>query len=358
MGDFNARIRDLKASLGPRGVDGLLVTDLANLRYLTGFTGSSARLLLTKRGDYFFTDSRYRLQASAELKGLKVRIRENSFEQVAGIVGRLGLKRLGFEGGSVSYDTYRLLKKSLSGVRLKSISGVVEGCRCVKDTEEVGLIRRAVEVATKGFKAVERRGVAGRSELDVALTIESVVKKAGAEALSFDTIVASGERSALPHGKASGRCIRKGDLVIVDMGVSVDGYKSDETRTYAVGKATKRQREVYSIVKDAHDRAIDAIRAGVRARDVDRTARGYIRKAGYGRCFGHGTGHGVGLQVHERPFVNPKSNDVLEEGMIVTVEPGIYIPGWGGVRIEDMVLVEKDGCDVLTGGSKELRILR
>jgi len=360
LGALNDRVLTICRELEEHGIDGMLITDLANIRYLTGFTGSSARLFLTGKGGCLLTDSRYKLQAAAELKGrraVRLRICKTAYGELGKIVEKGGVKKLGFEGSGVSYDAYRALKKAFKGVSFKSISGLVETRRVVKDKTELRAIRRAIAVAEKGFESVEKCSVLKMSEQELANHIEAVVKGAGAESMSFATIVASAKRSALPHAMPTGRAIKKGFLT-VDMGVSLGGYKSDETRTFVVGEPTRRQREIYGVVKEAHDRAIDAVSAGVCASEVDAAARVVIKKAGYGKNFGHGTGHGVGINVHERPGVGPKSKDILEEGMVITIEPGIYIPGWGGVRIEDMVLVKGRGCEVLTDGLQELRILR
>jgi len=360
MGALNDRVLTVCRELAGHGIGGMLITDLANIRYLTGFTGSSARLFLTGKGGYLLTDSRYKLQGAAELKGrpaVRLRVCKSAYGELGKLVERAGVKKLGFEGSSLSYDAYLALKKAFKGVGFKSIPGLVEARRVVKDKAEVRAIRRAIAVAQKGFESVEDCDVLKMTEVGLANHIESVVKGAGAESMSFSTIVASVGRTALPHAMPTGRAIKKGFLT-VDMGVSLGGYKSDETRTFVVGEPTRRQREVYGVVKEAHDRAIDAVSAGVGASEIDRAARSVIKKAGYGRNFGHGTGHGVGINVHERPGVGPKSKDVLEEGMVITIEPGIYIPGWGGVRIEDMVLVKGRGCEVLTEGLQEFRILR
>jgi Xaa-Pro aminopeptidase len=369
------RLRALREALEEGRSDGALVTDMANIRYLTGFTGSSAYLLVTGKAAYFLTDSRYTLQASSEVSGpWRVRIyRQGLFKTLAPLVAKDKVKTLGFEGAVVAFDMVGSLRKALKGVRLKSLRGVVGRGRQVKDLCEIGRIRRAIEVSEKGFSAARRVLKALGTEREAALAIEGSVKKAGADSLSFDSIVLAGRRTALPHGKPSAKRIRPGELVVVDMGVFVDGYASDETRTYSVGRATKRQREIYSVVKEAHDRAIDKVKPGVVASEVDRAARDCIKKAGYGKYFGHGTGHGVGLEVHEGPVIgpggprgaggplrpgDPGSDTVLAEGMVFTVEPGIYIPGFGGVRIEDMVLVTGAGCEVLTRrAAKEFKII-
>jgi Xaa-Pro aminopeptidase len=354
MPDIFERVGAVLDEIKRKRTDGLFVTDITNVRYLSGFTGSSAYLLITGHGSWFFTDPRYELQATDEVKGFKVKIYTRAaFNTIASVVKRAKIKTLAFEGKTLSYDSYEKLKKALPGTRLKSLSGIVEKRRAVKDDFEIGQIRRAIEVANAGFAAA-RKGLASlRTEKEVALKIEAAVKRKGADALSFETIVLSGERGALPHGKPSEEKIKMGALTVVDLGVTIDGYCSDETRTYCVGSPTMKQKRVYQVVKDAHDRAIEKVRSGVRASVVDGAARSYIRRAGYGKYFGHGTGHGVGLDIHEDPVISPMSKDIITEGMVFTIEPGIYMPGWGGVRIEDMVLVTSCGCEILTRGSNK-----
>ncbi|MDH4227434.1 MAG: Xaa-Pro peptidase family protein [Deltaproteobacteria bacterium] len=351
-------LREKGLTGGKDTLDALLVSSLTNVRYLSGFTGSNAVALISKNTALLITDSRYTLQARQEAKGFAIRIASNYIEDLALLLKKSKIRRLGFEPLTVSYEVYRRMKKAFKGTSLVPVKRPVEGLRAVKDKEELAAIRAAIKVAEKGYAHVEGTGAVGRAERDVSLGIERVVKDLGADAMSFETIVASGKRSAMPHGTATGKKIARHEFVIVDMGVSLGGYKSDETRTYVTGKPTGRQREIYSIVKDAHDKAIDVVREGSLASEVDRAARAYIEKKGFGSYFGHGTGHGVGLDIHEDPSVGPKSKTVLKQGMVITVEPGIYIPGFGGVRIEDMVLVGKHGPEVLTEGKKELKTLR
>jgi Xaa-Pro aminopeptidase len=331
------------------------VTDIHDVRYLSNFTGSSALVVLTRGEGFFLTDPRYTTQAREEVQGLKVRIfRKRGLGEAAALVRKLGVKSLGFESASLSYDAYTLVKKAVAPVRLRPAPGIVAGARLCKDFCEIERIRSSIKVMERGFKAVERFLRPGVTEREAALRAETSFKRNGADGTAFETIIASGERGALPHGLASDKRIKKGELVVVDMGVVKDGYNSDSTRTYCVGRATPRQREVHGTVLCAGLSAIEKIRAGVKASAVDRAARARIRKAGYGKYFSHATGHGVGLLVHEGPVLSKDSKDVLEEGMVVTVEPGIYIPGWGGVRIEDMVAVRKDGPELLTSTPREL----
>ncbi|MBI2412505.1 MAG: aminopeptidase P family protein, partial [Deltaproteobacteria bacterium] len=292
--------------------------------------------IVTGDAAWLITDSRYTTQAKAETKGFKVRLFRKALETLRDLLGELKVRTLAFESNNITYDNLLRLRKAFKGIRLKPVSAAL------------------LDEGYKKAEAILRPGVAER---DAALEIEFAFRAKGAEGLAFDTIIASGERGALPHGKADLKKIKKGELVVVDMGVLKDGYNSDETRTYCMGKATSEQKKVYDVVRGAQERALNALKPGVRASVVDLAARQYIEKAGYGRYFGHGTGHGVGLDIHESPGIGPLSKDVLKEGMVVTVEPGIYIPGWGGVRIEDMALVVKGGFEIITTTSKDLRCL-
>lgn len=351
--DIKGRLKGLRAELKRRGLEALIVSDIKNIRYLSGFTGSSAYIIVTENKGFFLTDSRYATQAGSEVKGFKIKIYKKALEEITGLISGLKIKTLGFEGGNLSYDTYRKIKRSLGRTHLKSASGAIGALRVRKDPFELRRILDSIKVLDLGFKKAERILAPGVVEKEAALAIERAFEDAGGDALAFGTIIASGPRGALPHGKASDKKIKKGELVVVDMGVLLNGYNSDETRTYCIGKATELQKKIYLTVKEAQEKALTKIRPGVKAVEVDAAARSHIEKAGYGKYFGHGLGHGVGLEIHEGPSLSPFSKDVLAEGMVVTVEPGIYVPDWGGVRIEDMALVVKDGCEVLTKTSKD-----
>lgn len=336
-----------------------MVTDINNIRYLSAFTGSSAYAVISGDGAFFLTDSRYSVQARQEVDArlFSVRIyKKKGLDEVSTVINRIRPRVVGFEGSNTTYDDYVKIKNALKRAALRPASGIVRRARARKDGFETGLIRKAAGILDSGYGAAETLLRPGVVEKEAAEEIESVFRKNGGDKTAFDTIIASGARGAMAHGKASSKRIKRGELVVVDMGVLLDGYNSDETRTYCIGRPTALQKKIYRVVLDAQTRAIGKIAPGVKASLVDGAARGYIKKAGYGRFFGHATGHGVGLDVHEAPVIGPKSNDVLEEGMVVTVEPGIYIPGWGGVRIEDMVLVTKGGAEVLTNAPKVFSI--
>ena len=351
------RINRIKRILRDDHLDGILITCLENVHYLSEFTGSDAALVMTETKEYFLTDSRYTTQARVEVSGFEIIEYKKKIEGLSDLIKDLGLRGIGFEPHNVTYGAYRELAEKVNGGELISINERVRNIRAVKDDEEIGRIKRAIDIASKSLRENIWRITPGTQEREIALELEFSMRRNNADNVAFDTIVASGGRSALPHGKPSEKRIGKGDAVIIDFGSRYRGYYSDETCTFFCEKLNRRQKEVYQIVKDAHDKAIASIRPGRKAMELDAIARGWIKEAGYGDYFGHGTGHGVGLAVHENPVIGPESKDVLEEGMVFTVEPGIYIPGWGGVRIEDMVLVTENGCEVLTGLSKEIEVI-
>lgn len=355
---YGERLKRLRASMAEKKLDAYLVTDLKNIRYLTGFTGSSAYAVVSADKAFFLTDPRYTAQSREEVKGFRIRIFKKALDTVVQTVGELKAGVVGFESASVSFDNYTKLARAMRGKsRLKPSPGLVSALRGVKDPFEIEKISEAAKLLDKGFNHAMKVVKPGAIERDAAFAIETFWRKRGAESLAFDTIIASGERGALPHGKASEKRIKKGELVVVDMGALLNGYNSDETRTFVTGRPTAKQKEVYQVVRDAQAAGIESIRPGVKAAAVDLAARSVIKKAGYGKYFGHGTGHGVGLDIHEGPGLGPTSVDVLEEGTVITVEPGIYIPGWGGVRIEDMALVTKNGAKLLTSTTRDLVIL-
>lgn len=345
---FAVRLSRLRALLRKDDLPALLVTSLANVRYLTGFTGSDGALLVDRRGATFVTDFRYRLQAEREVECCRRVERKGPLpEALAGIVRKKALRRAGFECRHLSFSLHRDLAKKLPGVRLTATEGKVEGLRLVKDASEVRLLRRAVRMAGLSYRR-SARILAGRREADVAVSLEEAVRRSGAESTAFPPIVASGPRGALPHATPGRRRIRKGDLVVLDFGARYRGYHSDISRTRLPGNRGARAARLCRVVAEAQREALRAVRPGVEAKIVDRAARRVIERAGYADCFGHGTGHGVGLEVHEGPTISPRSRDVLAPGMVFTVEPGIYIEKFGGVRIEDMVLVTESGCEILS----------
>ena len=358
--DFTTRQQKLRKQVAVSKLDGLLLSYLPNIRYLCGFTGSAGFLLVNESGSVFFTDVRYDTQAHEEVKGAKVVIaRKSVLEAVGQLLGRRRRKprgwTLGIEADHCSIAEKKRLNTALpSGIRLKDSPGMVERQRMVKDEDELTLIRSAVALGAKLFARATEVLRAGMKEVEVAAEMELVARKAGAEEMSFPTIIASGTRSALPHGRASAQTIQANAFVVCDFGVILSGYCSDQTRTVWVGEVTEEARRAYEAVREAQQAAVNAVRPGITVGEVDAAARKVLRKAGLGRYFTHSTGHGVGLEIHEIPRVAHGQTEVLQPGMVITIEPGVYFPGKWGVRIEDMVAVTSDGCEVMTPTSKDL----
>jgi Xaa-Pro aminopeptidase len=351
------RAARLLGAIKEKKLDGLLVTSPENVRYLSGFTGSEGVVLLGTKKRLFLTDGRYTAQAEKEVEGFRLGEYRLRLDGVSLWAKKLDVLRLGFEDEHVSFHEHRELKKRCPKVSLIPMSKLMRRLRVAKEAQETSRIRKAARIASASFEETVAKIRPGMKEREIALDLEFGMKRRGAEGIPFPIIVASGRRAALPHGIATEKKIAKGDLVTVDFGAVYGGYCSDETVTVVVGKPTRRQRRVYDTVREAHDRAISAIKPGRSLREVDAAARDFIKEAGYGDYFRHGTGHGVGLAVHEEPRISPETTGTAEEGMVVTIEPGVYIPGWGGVRIEDMLRVTRRGCEILSGIPKELMVV-
>lgn len=354
---YSSRLTKVREALTGKSIDGFLVTEMHNIRYLTGFTGSSGFLLITKRANVFITDFRYKEQAERETRGWDIILEKGGIARTIKVLSqKMGIRKLGFES-SVSYEFFRRL--SQRGINVKAFRRLIERSRSIKDALEVNLIREAVRRAEAAFIEVKPYIKQGVRERAIALRLEERLKKKGCRRIPFDVIVASGPNSALPHARPTERKLMRGDLVIVDWGGEADGYFSDMTRTLLVGKGEdiSKKKEVYKLVLDANRKAISHVSTGIKSGDIDRAAREVVRRAGYGRFFGHGTGHGIGLQVHELPQITRNKREVIKENMVFTIEPGIYLPGLGGVRIEDMVVAKLDGTTVLTTLPKELEII-
>ncbi|MHB8835269.1 MAG: M24 family metallopeptidase [Candidatus Methylomirabilia bacterium] len=347
-GPYPGRVSLLRAALRRRGLSALLITHLPNVRWLCGFSGSAGSLLVSARDAVFFSDFRYRAQSRREVRGARrFEYAGGSVAATAAAVRHARVARLGFEAERMTVALHGDLGAAMPGVELVPLRGMIEGLRAVKDAAEVALIRKALAIAAKALAASTYR-LAGRSEIAVASRLRAEIRSGGGDDESFSTIVASGPRAALPHGLPTSRVIGGGDLVVIDYGVRLCGYCSDTTRTYSPLKWDKNAREIYRVVLEAQHAALDVIGPGVRGSDVDAAAREIIERAGHGKHFGHGTGHGVGLEVHELPVLSQRSGDILHPGMVVTVEPGIYVENFGGVRIEDMVLVTATGREILS----------
>jgi len=350
------RVEKLRELMLRSGIDALLIMRPENRIYLSGFKGTNGAILMNNENAYLLTDFRYIEQAKEESPHFQIRQITNRPEKVlSNFINSDKIKTLGFEGDYLTYEQFRTIKRELGGVEIKPVAGLVESLRAVKDKYEINLLRHSAKICDDTFKHILGYLKPGVCEKDIALEMEFFMRRLGADTISFPTIVASGVRSALPHGTASEKKLNSGDLVTIDFGAVYKGYYSDMTRTIVLGRASKKQKEIYRIVLEAQEKGIAALRAGVPAAVIDKDARGLIEKYGYGECFGHSLGHGVGLTVHEEPHINYKNQKKLQPGMVVTVEPGIYINGWGGVRIEDMAVVnEKDFTLLTTSPKKEL----
>jgi len=359
--NYKRRQKQLQSSLASFRLDALLVTHLPNIRYLCGFTGSAGALLVTEKQCVFFTDGRYTAQSRAEVSGARVVIgRKTPLASLADwlksqkAVAR-NLKRAGFEGEHVSFAGYKSLIKGMpSGIRLSPASSLVESIRIIKDSDELALMKEAALLGASLFdRALEviRPGV---KETEVAAEMEYAASKAGAEGMSFSTIIAAGQRSALPHGRASNQPIPLDGFVVCDFGVILAGYCSDRTRTVYVGRPSGEARSAYEAVREAQQAALDAVRPGQKLGEVDQAARKVLQKHKLAKYFTHSTGHGVGLEIHEAPRIAAGQEDQLKPGMVITIEPGVYLPGKWGIRIEDMAVVTDSGCEVLAPATKEL----
>ena len=355
--DHAGRIARLQQNLAKHEVDALLITNLTNVRYLTGFSGSNGQVLVTSSEAHFFSDGRYAARAKTLVHGAEIGIYETRVsELLEGHLDRLDAKRIGVEGATMTLAERDDLAKRHAGIELVTVSGVVEDMRRSKDGDEVTLIREAVRIGDEAFNWIIERLVPGMTERDVALDLEVRMRQIGADEISFDPIVGSGPLSAHIHHTPSDRALEKGDLVLMDFGARKDGYCSDMTRTVVLGPPTEEQERTYRLVLDAHLAGIAAVAPGAIGKEVDAAARKVIDDAGQGATFAHGLGHGVGIDIHEAPRFAKPSTDVLRVGDVVTVEPGVYLAEKGGVRIEDCVLVTEDGHEVLGSSPKDTLI--
>lgn len=354
--EYGQRRQRLVGALAERKLDAVVVTSLPNLRYLTGFTGSNGVLLLTPERALFITDPRYGLQAAQQTTCKIMVARGNLMEKVATRVARA--RKLGFEDGRMNVQAHQLLQEKLPlGASLEPLGTLLEELRMVKSAAEIDAIRQSVAANSEAFDRGLRKARPGIREADLALELDFAMRKLGAERPAFDTIVASGLRSALPHAQPGPEVLCANQLVLIDMGASLNGYASDMTRMAHFGAPPARIRRMYDAVLEAQQAAIDAVRPGVTAASVDRAARRTLRRFDLDGVFIHSTGHGLGLEIHEPPRLGRKEKTRLEAGMVITIEPGAYVEGLGGIRIEDTVLVTARGSEVLTPTSKELMVL-
>ncbi len=359
MNNYQSRINKLKDELSNNSLDGIYITNLTNVRYLTGFTGSTGAVLILPESQHFFSDTRYDEQSKEQVKNCKVHMISSGYEKTIKDLNLItnGVK-LGFESQHVSVSSFDRISSLLSNADWEKTEQLVEVIAAVKDETEINSLKAAIEVTDQVFDQILPDLKIGAIEREIATKISYLVKKNGAEGDSYDPIIASGWMSALPHATPSNKEFANGDFVVMDFGALYDGYHADMTRTVVIGEATEKHREIYNIVLDSQMSGIEFAKAGVTGADVDNVCRKVIEKAGYGKEFCHSTGHGLGLEVHTYPRLNKFNDKSLLENYVVTIEPGIYIPEWGGVRIEDDCLIQKDNCLPLNRTTKEMLILK
>jgi Xaa-Pro aminopeptidase len=354
------RLAQLKKIIGKEGLDGLLISSRPNTFYYTGFTGTTSKCLVTRGNAYLVVDFRYTAQAKEQATaGIEViELETDANDLLNKLCTGHRVESLGIEGEDITFSGYRSLRESLKEVKaMKDVQASLGRVRIIKDSGEILLIQKAVDIADNAFQEVLAVIKPGVRECEVALELEYKMKKMGASGVSFETIVASGPRSALPHGVAGIRQLQAGDAIVMDFGAVYKGYCSDMTRTVFLGAPTQQMKEIYGIVLQAQTEALQKAAENMTGKQLDRVSREIIYGAGFEKCFGHGLGHGVGIEIHENPRISPKGEEVLEKGMVFTVEPGIYVENVGGVRIEDMVVLGDDGAGILTRSTKEMVVL-
>jgi len=346
---FSSRLEKARKSFDELALDSLILTNLQDIRYLSGFSGSTALALLGREKAYLFLDSRYLTQAGEEVAGFEViPVASSPWDSLIACAKEIRGSRMGFVPSELPYETHQKLEEKMEGAELVATPSLVSRLRMIKDPEEAEAIRTSARLLSQNLEEILSLIRPGMKEKEIAALFDYGLKMNGADKEAFETIVASGPRSAMPHAQASDRSVQSGEFLKIDGGSRWQGYHSDITRTLVLGRATPQQKKIHQTVLEAHDQAIAAARPGMTAEELDAIARRVIEEAGYGRYFGHGTGHGVGLSIHEEPRIGRDSRVSLEEGMAFTIEPGIYLPGLGGVRIEDTILLSDKGAEVLT----------
>lgn len=354
------RLALLRQRLADSGIVAIVVTDVVNIRYITGFEGvfddhANVACLVTSSDAHVYTDSRYTEAAADATAGTDWSLRsvgQSLYAELCDVLAGLGLDSVALES-SMPYGRFRFISERFDG-NVQMIDQWIEGQRQVKEPEELDRIRQAAKLTDRAFEHILTLLTVGMTERDVAWEIEAFMRSEGADGVAFQPIVASGLNSSRPHAIASEKVLELGDFVTIDLGAKVDGYCADMTRTVVLGRASDQQREIHAVVLEAQSAGFQALRGGLRGQDIDAKARAVIEAAGFAGRFGHGLGHGVGLEVHELPTVSPRGRAAVLTGSVVTVEPGIYIPGLGGVRIEDLAVVESEGCTLLSGSPREL----
>lgn len=348
---YQARLKKLRALMAQMSVDGFLVTNRTNIYYLSGFLGDDGLLLITEKDQYLITDSRFEEQIKSQVQGYQVKITRAYLQEALVCSQKDGVVALAFES-DLDYASYDYLDEN-AWSDVVALSGVIQQLRSVKDTDEIEKIRQACQLAAQGYDFILNHVRAGMPEITLANDLEYFMKQKGASQASFETILASGEKTTWPHGVAGNKLIQLGDLITLDFGFYKDYYTSDVTRTFALGPQSDEIKKIYQIVLEAKNRTIAAIKAGVNGQELDQIGRQYIESQGYGPYFNHGMGHGIGLDIHEGPNVSSRIEDYLQANQVITIEPGIYVPGVGGVRIEDDILVTENGYENLTDFKQE-----
>jgi Xaa-Pro aminopeptidase len=352
-----SRIDKIKEMLDQMNLDAFYITHIPNIRYITEFSGSSAFVLITRDKDYFLTDFRYKEQSAEQVKGFDIRVNYKTMDEMKMIFSSEDFKRVGFESTHMSIRGLENLNKDLPGVEYVPVAESIEKLTMIKTPAEIETIKKAIDITDKTFLKMLELIKPGMKEKDVSAEISYWHKKYGADKDSFDPIVASGWRGALPHGIASDKVIESGEMVTLDFGCIYNGFCSDLTRTISVGSPSDEMKKIYNTVYESQMKAISFAKEGVSSKELDSCARDYISEQGYGEKFGHGLGHGLGIEVHEMPSVSQRMDMKLEAGVVVTIEPGIYVENLGGVRIEDDILIQQNGCEVLNKAPKELIII-
>ncbi|QDU96780.1 M24 family metallopeptidase [Lignipirellula cremea] len=355
--DFALRRDKLRKLLAKQGAAAMLVTAVKNVTYLTGFTGDSSWLLLTDKHEVMLSDSRYTIQLAEECPGLETEIRTSAKKITnctAMLVNKLKPGSIAIEADSLSVETWQTLKEYMPTVQFMPTSGLVGSLREIKDSYELAEIRQSIQLAERAFEVIKARLTPDQTEKQIAADLEYQIRLFGGRGMAFAPIVGVGDRAALPHGTPSEKRIGEAPFVLIDWGARANLYMSDLTRVLATGRISPKLERIYGVVLKAQQQAIDAIRPGALMNEIDAAARSVITEARHGKHFGHGLGHGFGLEIHESPNLSPTQERPLEAGMVITVEPGIYLPDWGGVRIEDDILVTKDGHEVLTHSPRQL----
>lgn len=353
------RLEKIKNQFSDLKIDSFIVKNLANIRYISGFSGSAANILITKEANHFITDFRYKSQSSEEVGSdfaILVYL-QNSMLFLKDMIHKHNLKRIGFESNFLTYNETENLRKEFSEVEFVPVDSLIENIIICKNENEIELTKKAVEITDRTFTELLNIIKPGMTEKEVSAHISYLQKSFGADGDSFDSIVASGVRSAFPHARPTDKKIQSGELLKLDFGSTYEGMKSDMTRTIAISRISEECKNIYAIVKEAQQRALDTVKAGINTKVLDASARDFIKEKGFGNNFGHGLGHGLGYDIHEKPSVNERSDYILEVNNIITIEPGIYVEGLGGVRIEDDVIVKEYGCEILNKSSKELIVV-